>query len=52
MSLANTKPASKRSGWQSHRAVVQFAEYMVGGGVYFWGGLAVFATGYNLLHWS
>ncbi len=30
---------------------VQFAEYMVGGGVYFWGGLAAFALTYNLLHW-
>lgn len=31
--------------------LVQFAEYMVGGGVYFWGGLGVFAVCYNLLHW-
>jgi putative flippase GtrA len=34
-----------------HRYFIQFAKYMVGGGVYFWGGLLVFFTCYNLLHW-
>jgi putative flippase GtrA len=30
---------------------IQFAEYMVGGGVYFWGGLAIFSLCYNVFHW-
>lgn len=34
-----------------HKRVVQFLEYMVGGGVYFWTGLLVFFVCYNLLHW-
>jgi len=34
-----------------HRRVVQFLEYMVGGGVYFWSGLAIFAVCYNGLSW-
>jgi putative flippase GtrA len=42
--------AKTKKFWQ-HRAVVQFLEYMVGGGVYFWTGLAIFAIGYNGLHW-
>ncbi len=33
------------------KLLVQFMEYMVGGGVYFWSGLAVFATLYNGFHW-
>jgi putative flippase GtrA len=40
-----------KTGWRKHRLLIQFAEYMVGGGVYFWGGLAVFALCYNVLHW-
>lgn len=31
---------------------IQFLEYMVGGGVYFWSGYAVFAIGYSVLHWD
>lgn len=34
------------------KLLVQFLEYMVGGGVYFWVGLVIFALGYNVLHWG
>ena len=34
------------------RLLIQFAEYMVGGGVYFWGGLAVFALCFEVFHWN
>jgi putative flippase GtrA len=34
------------------KAWIQFAEYMVGGGVYFWGGLGIFALTFNVFHWS
>ncbi len=34
------------------RLLIQFLEYMVGGGVYFWAGLGVFAVLYNVFHWS
>lgn len=34
-----------------HRRVIQFAEYMVGGGVYFWGGMLVFAVSFSVWHW-
>lgn len=34
-----------------HKRIVQFLEYLVGGGVYFWTGLAVFATCYSGFHW-
>jgi putative flippase GtrA len=33
------------------KLLVQFAKYMVGGGVYFWGGLLVFYVSYNLFNW-
>lgn len=52
MNSGNTKRAAKRYWWQRHHLLVQFMEYMVGGGVYFWGGLAVFALCYNVFHWS
>ena len=32
--------------------IKQFAKYMVGGGVYFWSGYAVFVLLYGGLHWS
>jgi putative flippase GtrA len=51
MSLASTKNAANQNHWQRRHLVVQFMEYMVGGGVYFWVGLTVFAMCYNLLHW-
>jgi putative flippase GtrA len=34
-----------------HKRFVQFLEYMVGGGVYFWGGMIVFAITYSWLGW-
>lgn len=39
------------SGWRSNKLMIQFAEYMVGGGVWFWGGLGVFAICFDALHW-
>lgn len=36
--------------WQAflrHKRIVQFVEYMIGGGVYFWSGIAVFALLYS-----
>lgn len=34
------------------RLIIQFVEYMIGGGVYFWSGLGVFAIGYSVFHWN
>src|ERR1043165_6611278 len=34
-----------------HKRLVQFGEYMVGAGLYFWTGLGIFAITYNGLHW-
>jgi putative flippase GtrA len=54
MNLASTKSARikpAKSGWRSHNRLIQFAEYMVGGGVYFWGGMAVFAVCFDVFHW-
>lgn len=31
--------------------MIQFAEYMIGGGVWFWGGLLVFALSFDVFHW-
>lgn len=39
------------TGWRSNKRMIQFAEYMVGGGVWFWGGMLVFAICFDLLHW-
>ena len=52
MSSDSTKHAANKVWWRRHHLLVQFAEYMVGGGVYFWGGLAVFAVCYNGLQWE
>src|SRR6266567_4767369 len=35
-----------------HRRIIQFAEYMVSGGVYFWTGYGAFFVFWSLLHWS
>lgn len=35
-----------------NRRFVQFVEYMIGGGVYFWSGLGVFAICYSVFHWD
>ena len=43
------------NNWQKfskHPRVIQFLEYMVGGGVYFWGGLGVFALCFDVFHWA
>ena len=39
------------SGWRSNKRLVQFAEFIIGGIVYQWSGLAVFALSFDLLHW-
>lgn len=36
----------------THRNVVQFLEYMVGGAAYFWSGYLVFAVCYSGLSWD
>jgi len=40
-----------QSGWRQHKLLVQFAEYLVGGNVWFWGGMAIFAICFDGLHW-
>ena len=35
----------------SKRRVLQFIEYWIGGGVFFWSGYATFSALYGLLHW-
>lgn len=34
-----------------HKYVIQFIKYMIGGGVYFWVGLAIFSFCYSVLGW-
>jgi len=55
MSLANTNRVAKtkktKTGWRRHKLIIQFLEYMVGGGVYFWGGMGVFAICFDVLQW-
>ncbi|HSW78907.1 MAG TPA: GtrA family protein [Candidatus Babeliales bacterium] len=55
MNSANTKSATKikqaKTGRHHHKLIIQFLEYMVGGGVYFWGGMAIFALCFEVLHW-
>ena len=36
----------------TRKNVVQFLQYMVGGGLYFWSGYAIFALCYSGLHWN
>jgi len=40
-----------KTGWRSNRRLVQFAEFILGGVIYQWSGLAVFAVTFDLLHW-
>src|ERR1700741_961146 len=49
-SASTTKRVNARSGAKS--PLVQFLEYMVGGGVWFWSGYAVFAIGYSGFGWN
>jgi putative flippase GtrA len=54
MNLGSTKNVAikqTKTGWRRHKLLIQFAEYMVGGGVYFWGGMAVFAICFDVFHW-
>ena len=37
---------------KSHKLIIQFLEYLVGGGIYFWSGYLIFAIGYSVLHWN
>jgi putative flippase GtrA len=37
---------------QQNKVIIQFAEYMIGGGIYFWGGMATFAVCFELLHFN
>ncbi len=37
---------------RNRKLVVQFVEYMVSGGVYFWTGYAAFALFWSVFHWS
>src|SRR5690242_1425699 len=35
-----------------HRRIVQFVQYMVSGGLYFWTGYLMFFVCYSVFHWS
>lgn len=37
---------------KSHKLMIQFLEYLVGGGIYFWSGYLIFVICYSLLHWN
>jgi putative flippase GtrA len=37
---------------QQHRVIIQFVEYMVSGGVYFWVGYLILDYLYYILHWN
>lgn len=50
-STRNVGIKQTESGWRSNKLMIQFAEYMVGGGVWFWGGLGVFAICFDVFHW-
>jgi putative flippase GtrA len=41
-----------KNGWRSHRRLIQFAKYMLGGSVWFWSGYAIFAICYSGFHWQ
>lgn len=55
MNLGDTKSVTNikqtKTGWRSSKRLIQFAEYMVGGGVYFWSGLGIFTLCFEVLHW-
>lgn len=53
MNSASTKPASKPAeARRHHKLLMQFLEYMVGGGVYFWSGYGTFALAYSVVGWD
>jgi putative flippase GtrA len=37
---------------RNRKLIVQFIEYMISGGAYFWSGYALFAVLWSALHWS
>ncbi len=43
---------AKRSKNQRRKTLIQFIEYMISGGAYFWSGYALFAYLWSGLHWS
>jgi putative flippase GtrA len=43
---------AKRSKNQRRKTLIQFVEYMISGGAYFWSGYALFAYLWSGLHWS
>lgn len=45
-------PATKLQKFLRHPRVIQFGEYLVGGSLYFWIGLGVFALCHNVFHWN
>lgn len=45
------KHANLPTRLKKHKLLIQFFEYMIGGGVYFWSGLGVFALCYSVFHW-
>ncbi|HET9721875.1 MAG TPA: GtrA family protein [Candidatus Saccharimonadales bacterium] len=49
-SASTTKNSNNPAG--RHKLVVQFLEYMVGGGVWFWSGYGIFAICYSGFGWN
>lgn len=43
---------AKKTKNQRRKAIIQFVEYMISGGAYFWSGYALFAFLWSGLHWS
>jgi putative flippase GtrA len=43
---------AKKSQKQRRKTLIQFIEYMISGGAYFWSGYALFAYLWSGLHWS
>ncbi len=39
-------------GWTGRKRLIQFAQFMVGGGLYFWSGYLIFAICYSGFHWQ
>ena len=52
MKNAKTNPPSWLDRLLQHKLILQFIEYMIGGGVYFFSGLAIFAVLYSVFHWD
>lgn len=52
MSITPPSQQTNNQPWYEHHLVVQFMEYLVGGGIYFFLGISIFALGFDVLHWS